>query len=114
MTTAELIANLKSLDPEGTTEITVDGAAIYFCEYLPAYYDGCLIKLDQDKNNPHYNITGATLQRHGFKVRIHTLSLEDVIEEDPNIPIKFEMEQEAEKHYKEHIDSLRIKHKKVI
>lgn len=92
MTTKELIKALKKQDPFGNLEVTVGKTPIYFVERMPAYYDGCLQKLVQDKTKPYYNITGGVITSKGYHVNIHTMNLEDAIYDDPNLPITLDME----------------------
>lgn len=90
MTTSELIALLKIEDPEGNTPVCVGNTDIHFVENLPAYYDGKLNQLIRDpKKAPYYDIVSAKRVSSGHKVKIHTLSIHDVIENNPDIPIDY-------------------------
>ena len=92
MTTKELIEALQKEDPSGNLDVTVGKTPIHFVEQIQAYYDGCLEKLVQDKTNPYYNIVGGIITSRGNHVDIHTLSLQDAIFEDPNLPVTFDMD----------------------
>lgn len=91
MTTNELIERLKREDPEGTAEVIVHGNPIYALERLPGYYDGSFGRLIQDpKKAPWYNIVGFCETRAGTKLRLCTMSMEDVIDEDPEAIIELD------------------------
>lgn len=85
MTTKDLIKRLQEVDPEGNTEVVVGSDPIYFVEHLPGYYDGAYVTLIQDHGkDPYYNITGAKVTRAGSKVKIHLMSVEDILQDDSN------------------------------
>ena len=86
MLVKELIAALQQEDPD--TEVCVGNRPIHFIEGVPAYYDGPLQVLVQDKANPYYNITGAKILHTGRKVQVHILSIEDALLEDPEMTVE--------------------------
>lgn len=84
MKTKDLIAALQEADPSGELEVCNDANEdIYFVETQPAYYDGVLQVLARDRDCRFYNVTGGKFTSRGNKVRLHTLSLWDVVENDP-------------------------------
>lgn len=76
MKTKDLILELQKCDPNA--EVVVGGEPIFFIEQLPGYYDGSYQKLIQNKSK-NYNIKGIEFTRAGTKVKIHCLSVEDII-----------------------------------
>ena len=87
MTTQKLIEELKKADPDGTAEVVVNNAPIYFVENLPAYWDGHMQVLKQDLSNQFYNIRGVKITGKGQKVRLNIMNIEDIISEDPEAEI---------------------------
>jgi hypothetical protein len=90
MTTAELIAALRAVDPEGTTPVCVANADVYFVQRQPAYYDGRLQQLvhDESKRGNAWSIVGARIISAGEKVDIVALSIRDVLVDVPELPIE--------------------------
>ena len=90
MTTAELIAALREVDPDGTTPVCVGNADVYFIQALPAYYDGRLQQLvhDESKRGKEWSITGAKIITSGHKIDIVALSIRDVLFDMPDLPIE--------------------------
>lgn len=88
MKTADLIRRLQEADPSGELECCVGGDDIYFVERLPAYYDGPHTILTRDPAKaPYWNITGATINYYGEKVKLHVVELADLIWGHPEIPV---------------------------
>ncbi len=87
MKTKKLIEILNDLDPSGELECCVDNQDIFFVEKLPAYYDGRQEILIRDESNPYYNVIGAKITSRGTKLKIRTLSIEDAIWDNVNLPI---------------------------
>jgi len=90
MTTGELIAALREADPDGTTPVCVSNDDIYFVERLPAYYDGRLQQLvhDESKRGRAWSIVGARVISAGNKVKIRTMSIQEVLIDKPELPIE--------------------------
>ena len=90
MTTAELIALLREVDPAGTTPVCVANADIYFVQRLPAYYDGRLQQLvhDESKRGKAWSIVGARISSTGDKIDIVPMSIRDVLRDLPRLPIE--------------------------
>ena len=103
MKTKELIRLLQQEDPSGELEVCADGMDIHCVEKLPAYYDGDLRVLIKDETKPFYNIVGMEIRRSGHKIKIHTLDLEDVVIDNPDIPITGEITTRMQ----EYIDKVR-------
>lgn len=87
MKTKELVAALQSEDPSGELEVVAGGLPIYYVERLPAYYDGNLQMLVQDKSVQGYNITGYKVTGKGEKVVMRLMDLGDVLCEDAEAPV---------------------------
>jgi hypothetical protein len=90
VTTAELIVALRDADPAGTTPVCVANADVYFVQRLPAYYDGRLQQLvhDERKRGKAWSIIGAKLISSGQKVDIVALSIRDILNDMPELPIE--------------------------
>jgi hypothetical protein len=115
MKTKELIAQLQKEDPTGETEVIVDGSPIYSIENQPAYYDGPLKVLIQDHSlDPYYNIVGFKYVRGGNKIRISTMSLDDCLCDNPDLPVDTsELSEGLKSYYEESIAAKRIKYTKL-
>ena len=91
MTTAELIKKLQEEDPSGELQVVVGNIPIYTVDNVEAYWDGRLQMLIQDHNrDPYYNIVGYKVTSQGRKVRLHTMDLDDVMLDNPDIPVYLE------------------------
>lgn len=94
MKTKDLIAELQQQDPSGELECVVGGEDIYFCERQEYYYDGTPTLLVRDESKkPYYHIVGLRVPGSGEKVRLHTMSVEDVFLDHPEAPVSYETEQ---------------------
>lgn len=87
MKSKELIAEILKRDPSGELEVIAGGTPIYFVDCEPAYYDGPLKILVQDKSRSGYNIVGFKYTHQGNKIRLHLMDLDDVLLNDPDLPI---------------------------
>ncbi len=89
MTSKELIAALQKEDPEGNLEVCVENKDIYFVEYKQAYWDGRLQRLihDPDLKNKGYSIIGGKVTSRGMKLELHVMGIEDIIMDNPDVPI---------------------------
>lgn len=87
MKTKELINNLQELDPSGELEVVAGGIPIYFVQRLPAYYDGALQILIQDKSRNDYNIIGYKYTHKGDKIRLDLMELDDCLLSNPDLPV---------------------------
>lgn len=76
MKVKELVDILKELDQE--LDVTDGHSALHFIEVLPAYYDGCYVKLKQDLSLKNWNIIGAKIESDGLKVKLNFISAEDL------------------------------------
>lgn len=92
MTTGELIRRLQVADPEGNTPVCVDNADVYIVERKEAYYDGRLQQLvhDEAKRDKAYSVIGGKIIARGDKVNIVALCLEDVLLENPELPVEID------------------------
>lgn len=116
MKTRELIKVLQEVDPEGESEVIVNGDPIYFAENLPGYYDGWYSVLIQDHSkDPYYNITGIRQTRAGDKVRLHLMSMEDVLLDNPEAIVELDssLGPERIKEMEESVQALRVEHRQI-
>lgn len=95
MTTSELIERLQKEDPTGKLQVVVDNIPIYTVDNVEAYWDGRLQMLIQD-DRKGYNISGYKVTSQGRKVRLNTMDLDDVMLDNPDIPVYLE---ELGKHF---------------
>jgi hypothetical protein len=85
MTTNELIEALKKEDPQGDAEVVVGGTPIYYVDRQPGYYDGSYSKLIIDESKkPFYCVKGIKHTRAGMKLKLVTMNMEDVLDNDAN------------------------------
>jgi hypothetical protein len=99
MKTKDLIKALQEADPTGELPVCVGNIDVYFCDVLPAYYDGYLEQLIIDEaKKPYFSIVGAKVIGTGKKVCLHPYSVEDGILDDPDFTVEFEnVSSESEK-----------------
>lgn len=91
MKTGELIKLLQEADPSGELPVCVGNHDVYFVQKLPAYYDGPLQQLIHDDSlRPYWSIVGAKITTRGLKVDIATMSIEDAINDVPDLPVECE------------------------
>lgn len=90
MKTKELVRQLQKEDPSGELEVCVDNIDILHVSREPAYYDGCQEILIRDVNTKCYDIVGVKITSKGTKIKIHPLSIEDAIFEDPGLPVEID------------------------
>jgi len=88
MKTKELIAELQEADPSGDMDVTVGKTDIFFVGTRPYYWDGRYQRLIRDASNEYYNIIGAEFPNDGSHVSIRTLSIEDALLDDPEMPVE--------------------------
>ena len=115
MKSKELIKQLQELDPLGEIEVCVGNEDIYFAERLPAYYDGRLqVLILDEKKKPYYHIDGLKITGKGDKIKLHTVSLEDILWHNKNAVIDTsELSARSQKEYQDAVDEIKaeiIKH----
>ena len=92
MKTKKLIELLQKADPEGTGEVCIPtqegNVDIFNLEWKEGYWDGPYQVLIRDWDNPYYNVVGAELRSDGNKLCIKTISIEDALLSDPDLPVK--------------------------
>ena len=93
MKTRELIRLLEEADPSGELECCIQNCDINFVDVAPAYYDGPLELLHRSGSDE--KAVAASLTTTGQKVRIHALSIEDIIYDQPEFEIKIEVHDES-------------------
>ena len=104
MKTKELIKQLQEQDPSGELEVIAGGSPIYFIDCEPAYYDGALEILIQDASLSGYNIVGFKYTNKGNKIRLHLMDLDDVLLDDPELPVDVS---EVADRYKDYVEKTR-------
>lgn len=114
MKTKELIRKLNKADPSGELDVCVDNIDILFVAAHPAYWDGCQEILIRDPNSKYYNVIGAKITSKGTKIKIHTLSIDDAIFEDPGLPVEFDTHFINEEHNQRFKKSVRKWRKEAI
>jgi len=90
MKTKELIRLLQEADPSGEEDVCIDNEDIHFVELNEAYWDGCLQVLTRDESTEYYNVIGAKYTSKGFKINLRTLSIEEAMLNDPELPVVVE------------------------
>lgn len=99
MKTKELIRRLQEEDPDGEAEVNCGGDDIYVVERLPGYYDGSYQTLiHAPHRKPYYTPIGVTIRRRGDKVILKTLSVEDLLWDNPDALIQYDSEESRERH----------------
>lgn len=89
--TKKLIELLQKVDPTGETEVCVGNYDILQIFPSPAWYDGSLQVLIRDERLlPLYDVIGGKFVRNGDKIVIETLSIQDVLLDDPGSVIKYD------------------------
>lgn len=117
MTTKELIEALQEEDPEGDMEVCVDNKDIYFVEYKQAYWDGKLQRLvhDPDLKGKGYSIVGGKVTSRGMKLELHVMGIEDIIMDNPDVPIDLsELEERNRQEWEKRIAEWRQEIKDVV
>ena len=89
MKTLELIRLLQEADPTGEAECCVDNEDIHFLEVLPGYWDGRLQVFTRDPalTGKCFDIVGAKITAAGTKIKIRHLSIEDLLQDNPEMPV---------------------------
>jgi len=106
MKTKKLIELLQSEDPTGEDEVLVGNTDILCLEGKPGYWDGCKEVLVRDWNKDCYNVIGAEYSSEGSKISIRTLSIEDAVYQNPDLPVKV-VDTFVEKHMQQRVDKIR-------
>lgn len=74
MKTKDLIEELKNCDPSGEVDVVIDGQPVVFVDHVEGYYDGSYGVYNPESKDERYLITNRAT-----KVRIHTMSVDDLI-----------------------------------
>ena len=93
MKTQELIDLIKKADPTGELPVCIDNNDIRFVVKSEAYWDGRLEQIIRDGNGC---VIGAKVTDKGMKIQIQTLSIEDAIENNPDLLIEYDLENESD------------------
>lgn len=108
MKVKDLLKELQAMDPE--SEVVVGGEAIHFVEELPGYYDGHYEVLIEDPSKkPYYSVDGMKFTRADKKVKLHTLTINDIIwncdSREEVEKIKWEFDSGLHQQQKAHIEA---------
>jgi hypothetical protein len=116
MKSKKLIELLQKEDPTGETEICLsseDGNVdILFLEHKPGYWDGAYQVLERNWASEYYNVTGAQYRRDGSKIIIVPHSIQDALENNPDLPITVIDVSKDAKRMQKTVDGWRDKAKK--
>lgn len=106
MKVKELIRQLQELDPTGEIEVNGWAGDIHFADRTPYYYDGYVYTLikDQDGCVKGMEIGSPTNQD---KIILHELDIEDVLLDDPELPIIIHIDGQARERYEQKVDKAR-------
>lgn len=105
MKTKELIKRLQELDPEGDMEISIDNHDIYQVELHHAGENGMLSRIISNDNG---RVIGAKVIDKGLKISLSYLTIEDLIWNDPDLPVQIDVaSEEAREDWEEVISSIR-------
>ena len=110
MKTKDLIKKLQELDPSGEIEVVADGLPIYFAEKMPAYWDGDLPMLIQDKDliGRCYSVIGFKYTDKGKKIMLRSMSLDDFLTDNPDGNVELDLSTEKkQKEYQKMVNKLR-------
>jgi len=108
MKTKEVIRQLLEADPTGEEEVSVGNCDIYYVDSIPSYYDGNQKILIRDESKNCYNVVGVKVREAGRKIVINTLSLEDALYTDPNLPVDLsELSPVSRQRYEEFLENTR-------
>jgi hypothetical protein len=102
MKTKKLIELLQKEDPTGEEEVCIDNADILCLESKPAYWDGCLSVLKRNWDSEYYNVIGAKYVSTGGKINIRSMSVEDAIENNADLPVEYDSDY-TKKHFEDFV-----------
>ncbi len=90
MKTKELIRRLHEADPDGECECCIDNFDILNVARMESYWDGRLEVLVRDPtliDKVPYDLIGAKVTSKGDKIKIRTLSIEEALYMDAELPV---------------------------
>jgi hypothetical protein len=108
MKSKDLIKQLQELDPTGDVEVCVGSVDIFTAMRVPAYYDGALeVLIRDDSKKPYYDVTGVKITYEGEKINLQTLSISDVLEEDFDAIVQYELPYLARQRWEQKISKIK-------
>jgi len=115
MNTKQFIEELQKIDPSGELTVCIGNAEVSYIDKVPGYYDGRLEKIiyNNDKTKNIFNVIGAKLVISGDKVRIFSTSLDDVLLENPDLPVEIEGEPDGG-YFTNWVEKLRKENREII
>ena len=93
MNVGELIEALKKYD-RSTPVCDTTNQEIWFITNEPAYYDGCLKRVDVDVDKKFFNVKKVIITSEGRKLVLHSFGLDFHIIDDPDFPVEYDIEDE--------------------
>lgn len=96
MKVKDLIEELKKCDPEAIV------SGLYYIDQLPGYYDGAY----QYPIIENHQIKEYVISRTGTKVCLIRTSLEDVLTDNPELPVRLEGFVEGNWHHQEYLNEI--------
>lgn len=85
MKSRELIALLRTNDPDGETEVVIDNMPIYSVVLHHAFEEGCLEKLTFDDE---FRVASAEITTDGYKIVLSGMPIENALIMNPEMDIK--------------------------
>jgi len=112
-----LIKLLQEADPSGELEVVVPteegNVDIFFVESKAGYWDGSYHVMERDWSNKYYNIIGAQYRSDGVKLCLKTISIQDALFSNIDLPITV-VDTFLEKTMQKQVDEWREEAKKII
>jgi len=114
MNVGELIEALQKYPKD--VPICVDNNPIYFTDMTAAYWDGRLQQIihDEELRGKSYSIIGWKITDKGSKVVLRTIELEDVLLDNPDLPVEYDLDARSIPRYKTEVEAIRVKMKEII
>lgn len=89
------------MDPSGDIEVVVGNIPITYVDREPAGYDGCMQIIERDKN---YQVVAMKYCDKGHKVCLHTTSIGDILFDQPDIPVEFDIHENRKEWYAKRVE----------
>jgi hypothetical protein len=114
MNVGELIEQLSKYPKD--VPVCVDNNPIYFTDMTGAYWNGRLNQIvhDEEKKSHEYSIIGWKITSKGYKVVLNVMELEDVMQNNPDIPVEYDLEAHSVDRYRDSVEQTRREIKEMI
>lgn len=103
MKTNDIIKILQELDPKNECEVTISNQAIEHIGKEPAYWDGCMKIIEQNKNI----VTKLTITSKGMKIVLFPFDIRNTFWENIDFQIEYQGEPWVETTYKKKYEEIR-------